>query len=132
MQLSSKIRQSADQDRFGLVVLEVSTNICVPDGGPPWHALRSNDFSVVDLAPLSPALVDLITSCMQSDPALRPEMSSVISHPIVQRARRGKPALVPEDEDGRWLVGLLTGDEAPLAAANAVSGSEGQGDVDMA
>jgi mitosis inhibitor protein kinase SWE1 len=93
--------------RFGLVILEVSTNICVPDGGAPWQALRDNDFSVVDLSPLSPALTDLIISCMAAEPSCRPGIRDIVGHPIVQRARSGKEALAPEEP--RWLVEVLSG-----------------------
>ena len=93
--------------RFGLVILEVSTNICVPDGGAPWQALRDNDFSVVDLSPLSPALTDLIVSCMAAEPSCRPGIRDIVGHPIVQRARTGKEALAPEDP--MWLVDVLSG-----------------------
>lgn len=92
---------------FGLVILEVATNICVPDGGMPWHALRSNDFTVVDLSPLSPALADLITSCMASDPSRRPTVEQMVAHPVIQRARNGSAALAPQERG--WLAEILAG-----------------------
>ena len=89
------------------MILEVSTNICVPDGGPAWHALREDDFSVVDLSPISPALADLIMSCMSSDPASRPTIGQIVQHPVIVRARSGREALAPEAKD--WIVQILGG-----------------------
>lgn len=117
---------AADIFSFGLVVLEIATNICVPDGGAPWHALRENDFSVVDLSPLSPALCDLIISCMSAEPALRPTIENVVSHPVVQRARKGKDALAPEETG--WLMDVLAGGKFNVPVVQAAHGDE---DVDM-
>jgi len=115
---------AADIFSFGLVILEVSTNICVPDGGAPWQALRDNDFSVVDLSPLSPALTDLIVSCMAAEPSCRPEIKGIVGHPIVQRARTGKEALAPEDP--RWLAEVLSGSMGFAGGARSADG-----DVEM-
>lgn len=114
---------------FGLVVLEVSTNICVPDGGEPWHALRSDDFSVVDLSPLSPALTDLITQCMRSEPSMRPAISHVVSHPVVQRARSGGTALAPEEP--MWLVDVLSGSGFTATPTPSSMTVVGDGDIEM-
>ncbi|ORX40486.1 kinase-like domain-containing protein [Kockovaella imperatae] len=121
--------QEADIFSFGLVILEVSTNICVPDGGAAWQALRTNDFTVVDLSPLSPALTDLIVSCMQAEPKARPLISQIVSHPIVQRARTGKDALAPEDP--RWLVDILSGGSSLGFAPRPMASTPIDGDVDM-
>lgn len=94
----------------------------------PWHALRQNDFTVVDFSPLSPALTDLITTCMRADPAERPSISSITQHPVIARARAiGKDALAPESE--MFLVNVLTGDMI-LPPIPAVDSSEDV-DVDM-
>lgn len=117
---------------FGLVILEVSTNICVPDGGAPWQALRTNDFSVVDLSPLSPALTDLIITCMAAEPSCRPTIEQIVTHPIVQRARTGKEALAPEDP--RWVIDVLSGSSGFLPSPGAAAGTTRavDGDVEMA
>ncbi|ODN77503.1 hypothetical protein L202_04674 [Cryptococcus amylolentus CBS 6039] len=113
---------AADIFSFGLVVLEIATNICVPDGGAPWHALRENDFSVVDLSPLSPALCELICQCMSAQPELRPEITHIVSHPVVQRARKGKDALAPEDKN--WLMEVLAGGFSTPNVPAAAAGDE--------
>jgi mitosis inhibitor protein kinase SWE1 len=83
---------------------------------------------VVDFAPLSPALTDLITSCMRADPAERPPIATITHHPVIARARaRGKDALVPEDE--RFLPDVLAGDMI-LSARPAIDGLHDT-DVDM-
>ncbi|KAJ9114634.1 hypothetical protein QFC22_005509 [Naganishia vaughanmartiniae] len=121
--LHGQYSMAADIFSFGLVILETSTNICVPDGGAPWHALRENDFSVVDFSAISPALTDLITQCMRADPTERPTVKDIVSHPILHRARiAGQAALTPEPDD--WLAQLLTG--FPMSA------SADAGDVEMA
>jgi mitosis inhibitor protein kinase SWE1 len=127
--LRGQFLMAADIFSFGLVVLEVSTNICVPDGGAPWHALREDDFSVVDLSPLSPALADLITNCMAADPERRPTIEHVNGHPVVMRARNGREALAPEQKG--WVVEVLGGGFA-LAPTTATAGTGAIiGDVEM-
>ena len=80
-----------------------------------WHAIRENDFSIIDFTFLSPALVDLITQCMRADPLERPTLAALVTHPILERARRlGKDALAPEDD--LWLPRVLA-DATPAAAA---------------
>ena len=79
----------------------------MPDGGPAWQALRSNDFGVIDLSPLSPALADLITSCMDMEPTYRPTIEHIVSHPVIQRARTSVPALAPQEKG--WLASILAG-----------------------
>ncbi|KIR31647.1 WEE protein kinase [Cryptococcus deuterogattii MMRL2647] len=81
---------------------------------------------VVDLSPLSRTLCDLITSCMAADPALRPVIENVVNHPVVQRARKGKDALAPEEKS--WLMDVLAGGEFSTAVVQSAHGDE---DVEM-
>lgn len=82
----------------------------IPQGGAAWHALRENDFGVVDFANLSAALTDLITRCMRAEPIERPSIIEIVNHPIICRARElGHEALTPEDD--LWLAHVLTGSE---------------------
>ncbi|RSH76755.1 uncharacterized protein EHS24_005333 [Apiotrichum porosum] len=118
---------AADIFSFGLVVLESAMNIYLPDGGPSWHALRENNFTWLDLSPLSPALTDLIVSCMNADPQQRPSIEHIVEHPIIQRTLTGGAALAPEDP--RWLVDVLAGTGSTLRPA--LGGLDGEGDVVM-
>lgn len=91
----------------------------------PWHALRENDFSVVDFSSLSPALIDLITRCMSADPAERPTSAGITGHPILQRAcATGQAALTPEPQI--WLSQLLGQSQSPMR-----SHTDNSADVEM-
>ena len=106
----------------------------MPDGGPAWHALREDDFSVVDLSPISPALADLIMSCMSSDPLRRPTIDQMVQHPVIVRARSGREALAPEARD--WIIQILGGGFAlPVPPAQRICETfeeEEEGDIEMA
>lgn len=106
--------------------LFLSQSMFVPDDLfflAAWHAIRENDFSIIDFTFLSPALVDLITQCMRAEPEERPTMSDLIVHPILERARAlGKDALAPEDD--HWLPRILANATPTVTAASA-------SDVDM-
>ncbi|RYZ66455.1 MAG: hypothetical protein EOP09_12650 [Proteobacteria bacterium] len=81
-----------------------------------WHAIREDDFSIIDFTYLSPALVDLITLCMRGEPNDRPTMAELAQHPILRRARSsGKDALSPEDE--LWLPAILANAVIPVQDA---------------
>lgn len=55
----------------------------LPDNGPSWHKLRSNDFSDVDLSRLSPPLVSLIAIMLEKSPDHRISIFDVQSHSVV-------------------------------------------------
>ena len=57
----------------------------LPDNGPAWHKLRSNDLSDVDLSKLSHELVVLIISLLQHSPEDRASMNEIVRHPVVER-----------------------------------------------
>lgn len=66
-------------------MLEAAANVILPDNGPAWHKLRSNDLSDVDLSKLSHELVLLITSLLQHSPEDRASMKEIVRHPVVAR-----------------------------------------------
>ncbi|KAK0239039.1 hypothetical protein EDD85DRAFT_936207 [Armillaria nabsnona] len=84
--LQGKYGKAADIFSFGMTMLETAANIVVPDQGEPWHRLRREDFSQVDLDD-SPELLELIQQMMRTDPALRIGIQAIYSHPVVSRAR---------------------------------------------
>ncbi|KAA1471705.1 hypothetical protein DENSPDRAFT_880701 [Dentipellis sp. KUC8613] len=85
--LQGRYGKAADMFSFGMTMLETATNIIVPDQGEPWHRLRHDDFSQVDLGE-SPELFALIRHTMRSDPTQRIDAAGVYDHPVVARARR--------------------------------------------
>ncbi|KAK0202737.1 hypothetical protein DFS33DRAFT_1436723 [Desarmillaria ectypa] len=84
--LQGRYGKAADIFSFGMMMLETAANIVVPDQGEPWHRLRREDFSQVDLDD-SPELLELIQQMMRTDPALRIGIQAIYSHPVVSRAR---------------------------------------------
>ncbi|KAG7443544.1 kinase-like protein [Guyanagaster necrorhizus] len=84
--LQGRYGKAADIFSLGMTMLETAANIVVPDQGEPWHRLRREDFSQVDLDD-SPELLELIQQMMRTDPALRIGIQAIYSHPVVSRAR---------------------------------------------
>ncbi|KAF8585991.1 kinase-like protein [Ramaria rubella] len=94
--LQGRYGPEADMFSFGMIMLETTANIVVPDMGDEWHRLREDDFSAVDfestgssalIQPRSTELVHLITYMMRSDPDARIRVEQVYNHRVVRRAR---------------------------------------------
>ncbi|KAK4054257.1 mitosis inhibitor protein kinase swe1 [Microbotryomycetes sp. JL201] len=81
--LAGRYGKEADIFSLGLVVLEAAANVVLPDNGPAWQKLRSNDFSDVDLDRLSPALVDLLRAMLEKQPERRASIEQIQQYPIV-------------------------------------------------
>jgi len=65
--------------------------------GEPWHRLRQDDLSQVDLPPdTSPELRGLIVSLLRSNPAARITSGEVRGHPVVVRTRAAMERLMEE------------------------------------
>src|ERR1700694_2282681 len=60
---------------------------CALYRGDPWHRLRNQDFSDVDLEGLTPTLVDLIVLLMSPEPTQRPLIDQVCAHDVVIKTR---------------------------------------------
>ncbi|RKP38351.1 kinase-like domain-containing protein [Dimargaris cristalligena] len=77
----------ADIFSLGLLLLEVTANVVLPDNGPAWQKLRSGDLSDCQFdAGTSSELVDLITEMLQPLPEDRPTIDQIVGHPCVAKA----------------------------------------------
>jgi len=65
--------------------------------GEPWHRLRQDDLSQVDLpADTSPELRGLLVALLRSDPGARIDSGEVCAHPVVVRTRGAMERLMEE------------------------------------
>ncbi|BGP00036.1 Mitosis inhibitor protein kinase SWE1 [Rhodotorula toruloides] len=83
--LSGRYGKEADVFSLGLIILEAAANVVLPDNGPAWQKLRSNDFSDVDLSRLSPLLGDILRSMLHKSPDLRASIFEVVRHPVLSQ-----------------------------------------------
>ncbi|CAE6421274.1 unnamed protein product [Rhizoctonia solani] len=75
----------ADVFSLGMTLLECAGNIIVPAMGEPWHKLRNDDLSDVELDGFSPELVDFIATMMRRDLSRRPTMEEACAHGCITR-----------------------------------------------
>jgi mitosis inhibitor protein kinase SWE1 len=108
---------------LGMIMLEAASNIVVPDQGEPWHRLRREDLSQVELDGFSPELVDLLLCTLRTDPARRASASDVAGHPVVERARR---AMEAHERDLRAVGAPLFGASALASVAGFLDGILGR------
>jgi membrane-associated tyrosine/threonine-specific cdc2-inhibitory kinase len=80
-QMTSK---PADIFSLGLIALEMSCNIYLPENGPCWTQLREANFSNIDFSKISFALMDLIKSMLLPNPTERPTASDILTHPLIK------------------------------------------------
>lgn len=74
----------------------------LPDNGPAWHKLRSNDFTDVDLSRLSSPLVELLTGMLDKSPDRRLTIDDVLAQSTVARLAASpaiQGAVVEEDAE---------------------------------
>lgn len=74
--------------------------------GEPWHRLRSQDFSDIDLSGLSSTLLDLIFSLLSSNPSDRPAIEAVWAHDVVRRTRSVMRRNITAASRGRSSTGV--------------------------
>ncbi|KAI8918535.1 kinase-like domain-containing protein [Powellomyces hirtus] len=74
----------ADVFSLGLIILEITANVILPENGPYWHKLRQGDLAEINFGEeISPALVDLVRSMLDPDPRMRPTPDAILQHPYV-------------------------------------------------
>ncbi|KAJ3087686.1 hypothetical protein HK102_010498 [Quaeritorhiza haematococci] len=81
--LDSTYGKAADIFSLGLIILEITANIVLPENGPHWHHLRNGDVSGCNFEHVSPQLLQLIKSMLQPQPELRPTAATILQHPYV-------------------------------------------------
>ena len=91
--------------------------------GEPWHKLRNDDLSDVELDGFSPELVDLIANMMRHEAGRRPSMEAVCGHGCVARAGARMTRAV---ESARAAVVAGTAEATDVFRASPF-GSEGPG-----
>jgi mitosis inhibitor protein kinase SWE1 len=110
---------------LGMIMLEAATNVVVPDQGEPWHRLRREDLSQVELDGFSPELVTLLLCCMREAPGARWSAAAVAAHPVVARVRRAASPLASPPPG--FLAEVLGRELRPMSPV----GEEDDGDVRM-
>ena len=93
--------------RLGLIILEASANVVLPDNGLPWRKLRENDLSDVELGHLSDELINVIVHLVECDPSIRTTIDALQAHPViakVQALRRIGLELENEDHSERHAL----------------------------
>ncbi|RUS31445.1 hypothetical protein BC938DRAFT_477795 [Jimgerdemannia flammicorona] len=102
--LSGQLDKPADIFSLGLTILELATNVVLPDNGPEWQKLREGDISATNLDSVSGALVDLIRSMLHSDAARRPTIDVVLAHDMLAAAVQAKHKGGPTALEGLFEV----------------------------
>ncbi|SCV70050.1 BQ2448_1444 [Microbotryum intermedium] len=98
--LAGRYGKAADMFSLGLVILEAAANVALPDNGPEWHRLRSNDLSGVELAHLSMPMIEVLQGLLQQAPEKRVDVVTLNRQRVMHALQNGtvecQPALVEE------------------------------------
>src|SRR5206468_1763512 len=68
----------------------LSANIVLPDNGPEWHKIRSEDFSNCNFQLISNTLLRLVRQMLHPDFRQRPTIHAILNHPVIQTIIRGR------------------------------------------
>jgi mitosis inhibitor protein kinase SWE1 len=75
--LEGMYSKAADVFSFGLILLELATNVQLPPHGDSWQYLRHGDFSELSFEDTSDALTQMIKEMTHPEPVLRPSIEKV-------------------------------------------------------
>ncbi|KAI8904425.1 kinase-like domain-containing protein [Gorgonomyces haynaldii] len=79
-----QIDYCADIFSLGLLVLEMASNIELPDNGLIWKQLRTGPLDELIPSSISASLRDLIKCMLHPDPHSRPSSFALLQHPILR------------------------------------------------
>ncbi|KAJ1569792.1 Protein kinase, membrane associated tyrosine threonine 1 [Nowakowskiella sp. JEL0078] len=83
--LRSEYGKPADIFSLGLMILEISQNVVLPENGIDWQRLRVCDLSDFEFeGPVLEPLGELIKSMLQPEPKARPSASEILRHPCIR------------------------------------------------
>ncbi|KAI9004196.1 kinase-like domain-containing protein [Gaertneriomyces semiglobifer] len=79
----------ADIFSLGLITLEITANVILPENGPYWHKLRHGDLTEINFGGRSMALVECLRWMLHENPDKRPTVAEVLKHPVVKSVVEG-------------------------------------------
>jgi len=117
--LSGRYGEEADVFSVGLIVLEIATNVVLPDNGDEWLSLRSSDFSRTDLSHLSSELVLLIKRMMDKCPDRRITAAELARHPVIAKLKTLRDAGLAQEMQGIMAEGTVEYEETEALESQA-------------
>ncbi|KAL5266744.1 hypothetical protein ACHWQZ_G003950 [Mnemiopsis leidyi] len=80
--LDKRCDEKADIFSLGISMLEIMSDVELPNNGPVWHSLRNGDLPPTP--GYSPTLRQIITLMVNKDPDYRPNVTQLLSDPSVK------------------------------------------------
>lgn len=119
--LRGEFGKAADVFSLGLVMLEAAGDVILPDNGEPWHKIRNDDFSDVDLSAFSISIVNVIKSLLRSEPEARPNLNELRQHPVLQAVgRRCSLGVEMSELDQLPVFDLPSGESSQSLSGNKI------------